>query len=155
MYQFKKINDDEYKLITDNNEYTIKRNIDLAKEIQSVDLIATTIVAEFLAERGETYENTKLRTTIQDNNKTTIDESNLKRLEERARNQAYYDVMNKIFKKTTGLGYMDTIKEAGISYTDLDGVGKFVNEFTGIILNGIDDTPRSEDTPGDRTEPKE
>ena len=151
MYQFKKVNEDKYILITDHNEYEINRTIDLAKEIQSVDLIATTIVAELLAERGETYENTKLRVTIQDENKTIVDESNLKRLEERARNQAYYDVMNKIFKKTTGLGYMEIIKEAGISYTDLDGVGKFVNDFTGIILNGQDDTPRSENKTEDRT----
>ena len=59
MYKFEKISEDEYKLITDKKEYTINRNIDLVKEMQSVDLYSTMIVADFLAERGETYENTK------------------------------------------------------------------------------------------------
>lgn len=151
MYQFKKMNEDKYILITDHNEYEINRTIDLAKEIQSVDLIATTIVAEFLAERGETYDNTKLRITRQEGNKTYVDESNLKRLETQARNQAYYDVMNKIFKKTTEKGYMDMLKEVGIDTNnpDLDKIGKFVSDFTDVIINGIDDTPRGEDTQGD------
>lgn len=144
MYQFKKINDDKYKLITDSSEYEINRTVDLAREIQSVDLRATTIVAEFLAERGETYENTKLVITKQEGNKTIVDESNLKRLEQSAHNQAYFEVLDSIFKKTIKLSYINTMQEIGAK-TEED-VNKFISEFANLIVHGIDDTPRSENT---------
>ena len=146
MYKFEKLSDDEYKLVTDNKEHLITRNIDLTKEIQSVDLYSTMIVADFLAEIGETYDNTKLRVTrkINDNGtlKEIVDESNLKRLEEKARNQAYYEVLDRVFNKTCGVGYLDIIKECGI--TDNEGVEKFVKEFTEVITQGIDDSPRQD-----------
>lgn len=146
MYKFEKISDDEYKLVTDSKEHLLIRNIDLTKEIQSVDLYSTMIVADFLAERGETYDNTKLRVTrkINDNGtlKEIVDESNLKRLEEKARNQAYYEVLDRVFNKTCGVGYLDIIKECGI--TDNEGVEKFVKEFTKVITQGIDDSPRQD-----------
>lgn len=146
MYKFEKISDDEYKLVTDSKEHLLIRNIDLTKEIQSVDLYSTMIVADFLAERGETYDNTKLRVTrkINDNGtlKEIVDESNLKRLEEKARNQAYYEVLDRVFNKTCGVGYLDIIKECGI--TDNKGVEKFVKEFTEVITQGIDDSPRQD-----------
>lgn len=146
MYKFEKISDDEYKLVTDSKEHLLIRNIDLTKEIQSVDLYSTMIVADFLAERGETYDNTKLRVTrkINDNGtlKEIVDESNLKRLEEKARNQAYYEVLDRVFNKTCGVGYLDIIKECGI--TDNEGVEKFVKEFTEVITQGIDDSPRQD-----------
>lgn len=144
MYQFKKINDDKYKLITDNSEYEINRTVDLAREIQSVDLRATTIVADLLAERGETYENTKLVVTRQEGNKTIVDESNLKRLEQSAHNQAYFEVLDSIFKKTIKLSYINTMQEIGAK-TEED-VNKFISEFANLIVHGVDDTPRSENT---------
>lgn len=143
MYQFKKMNEDKYKLITDNNEYEINRTVDLAREIQSVDLRATTIVADLLTERGETYENTKLRITRQEGNKTFVDESNLKRLEKSAQSQAYYEVLDSIFKKTIKLSYINTMKE--IKATTEEDVSKFIKDFTTVIINGIDDTPSSQD----------
>lgn len=144
MYQFKKINDDKYKLITDNSEYEINRTVDLAREIQSVDVRATTIVADLLAERGETYGNTKLVITRQEGNKTIVDESNLKELEKSAHNQAYFEVLDSIFKKTIKLSYINTMQEIGAK-TEED-VNKFISEFANLIVHGIDDTPRNENT---------
>jgi hypothetical protein len=154
MYKFEKISDDEYKLVTDNSEHLIMRDINLTKELQSVDMYSTMIVADFLAERGETYDNTKLRISrkINDNGtlKEIVDESNLRRLEEKARNQAYYDVLDRIFNKTCNVGYLDIIKECGI--TNNEGVEKFVKEFTEVITQGIDDSPRQENTQRDSEE---
>lgn len=150
MYKFEKISEDVYKLTTDKGEHMIMRDIDLIKEIQSVDIYTTMIVADFLAERGETYDNTKLRITRTEGNKTTIDESNLQRIEEKARNQAYYNVLNKIFNKTCGIGYLDVVSECGLKSND--EVDKFITEFTNIITQGIDNSPRDEDTQGDRAE---
>jgi hypothetical protein len=154
MYKFEKISDDEYKLVTDNSEHLIMRDINLTKELQSVDMYSTMIVADFLAERGETYDNTKLRISrkINDNGtlKEIVDESNLRRLEEKARNQAYYDVLDRIFNKTCNVGYLDIIKECGI--TNDEGVEKFVKEFTEVITQGIDDSPRQENTQRDSEE---
>lgn len=152
MYKFEKISEDEYKLTTDKSEHRIIRDINVVKEAQSIDMYSTIIVADFLAERGETYDNTKLRVTRQINDngvvKEIVDESNLKRLEEQARNQAYYEVMNKIFKKTCNTGYIEIIQECGIDTNDLKGVEKFVTEFTEIITKGIDDTPRQSNKTG-------
>ena len=150
MYKFEKISDDEYKIITDKGEHLIKRNIDLVKEIQSVDIYSTMIVADILAERGETYDNTKLRIVRTEGNQTIVDESNLKKIEDKARNQAYYDVLNRIFNKTCGMGYIDIIKECELK--EEKDINKFVTEFTNIITSGIDDTPRYENTQGDRKE---
>ena len=144
MYQFKKKSDDEYILECNGKEYPFTRTIDIAREMQSVDLETTFIVSEFLAERGETYENTKLVITRQVGNKTIVDESNLKRLEQSAHNQAYFEVLDSIFKKTIKLSYINTMQEIGAK-TEED-VNKFISEFANLIVHGIDDTPRSENT---------
>lgn len=142
MYKFEKINEDTYKLVTDTEEITFNRVIDIVKELQSVDMYTTYYVAEFLAERGETLENTKLRVERKENGKTIVDDSNLKALEEKARNSAYYDILNRVFRKTLGKDYIGTLQLLNISSTDVTGVQKFVEEFTNILVKGIsDNTP--------------
>lgn len=142
MYKFEKINEDTYKLITDTNEFTFNRVIDIVRELQSVDMYTTYYVAEFLASRGETLENTKLRVERKENGKTIVDDSNLKALEEKARNSAYYDVLNNVFRKTLGMDYIKTLEALNISSSDVKGVENFVTEFTQILVNGMsDNTP--------------
>lgn len=139
MYKFEKINEDTYKLVTDTEEITFNRVIDIVKELQSVDMYTTYYVAEFLAERGETLENTKLRVERKENGKTIVDDSNLKALEEKARNSAYYDILNRVFRKTLGKDYLGTLQLLNINSADVEGVRKFVEEFTNILVKGIND----------------
>ena len=143
MYKFEKIKEDTYKLITKEREFTFTRTVDLAKEIQKVDLYTTSYLADMLAERGETFENTKLKVVIQKGNETIIDESNFNALKEKARNLAYFDVLNKVFNKLFGIGYIDLLKTIEVEKDE--DVHKFVTELTRVITRGIEeDTPRGE-----------
>lgn len=156
MYQFKKVNDDEFILVIGDKEYPFKRTIDLAKKYQSIDLETTYVMSEFLAERGETLDNTKLRVTREENGKTIVDESNLKALEKKANTIATERVLDDVFQKLIGMKYIETLLAVGIDIKSEDNVTKFLLEFFEIVTNGMqDDTPSEQDTQGDRTEPKE
>lgn len=144
MYKFEKINNDTYKLIINNKEFTFTRTIDLVKELQSVDLYTTYYVAEFLADRGETLEDTKLRIERKLNGQTIVDESNLNAIKEQAKNIAYYEILNKIFKKTFGLDYLELLKETGINANDTKAVSEFVADITNIFIKGIEDNTPSD-----------
>lgn len=146
MYKFEKINEDEYKLTGNGKEFTFTRTVDIVKEVQSIDLRATINVAEILAERGETYENTKLRITRNEGNKTIVDESNLRALESTARIQALNEVLDKVYRKIFNMAPLELVKEIGIDITDKESIAKFSENFTKILLNGMsDNTPRGED----------
>ena len=143
MYRFEKINEDTYKLITDDKEFTFTRTIDLVRELQKVDMYTTSYIADMLAERGETFENTKLIVQHQEGGKTIVDESNLKALKEQARNLATYDVMNNIFNKIFGVGYIELIRTLKIDVNNTNEVQKFVTDITNVLISGIkDNTPR-------------
>ena len=141
MYKFEKINEDTYKLILDHKEFVFTRVVDLAKELQSVGLETTLVMADMLAERGETFENTKLRVERKNGNETIIDETNFNKVKEEAGKIAYYNILNRIFKKIFKIGYIDLIAETGL--TKENEIIKFVEELTSVLVNGIkEDTPR-------------
>lgn len=150
MYQFKKINDDEYVLISNNKEFPFKRTVDIAKEMQSIDMITTVKVAEFLAERGETYDNTKLRVERIEGNNTIIDESNLRMIEKKAKDIATTEVLNKVYKRLFNKSIAEMLKELDIT-DKTEEIKNFSAELTKVLIYGIDDnTPRGEDTQGNR-----
>lgn len=137
MYKFEKINEDTYKLITDEKEFIFTRTVDLAKELQKVDLYATSYMADMLAARGETFENTTLKVERIEGNKTIVDETNFKKMEEKARNLANYDVISSVFKKIFGKDYLTMLTEAKIDINNLDEVNKFVGDIMQIVVNGM------------------
>ena len=145
MYKFEKINEDTYKLITDDTEFAFTKTVDLARDLQKVDMYTTSYLIDMLAERGETIENTKLRIEKKEGNKTIVDESNLNLLKGEARKLAYYDVMNIVFKKLFGKDFISILKDLKIDINNLGEVEKFTTELTQILVNGIkDNTPRRE-----------
>ena len=143
MYQFKKINDDEYKLISGDKEFTFTRTVDVVRKLQSIDMVATVKVVDILAERGETYENTKLRIERKEGNQTIVDESNLRRIETEARKQASIEVVSDLIEKIFGRKLTDLILELGM-VDEKDGEN-FITDIMNILLNGLpEDTPRGE-----------
>lgn len=143
MYQFKKINDDEYKLISGDKEFTFTRTVDVVRKLQSIDMVATVKVVDILAERGETYENTKLRIERKEGNQTIVDESNLRRIETEARKQASIEVVSDLIEKIFGRKLTDLILELGMA-DEKDGE-HFITDIMNILLNGLpEDTPRGE-----------
>lgn len=147
MYSFEKINEDTYKLKTESKEFTFTRTVDLAKELQKVDLYTTSYLADILEERGETFENTKLKVERSENGKIIVDETNFNTLKESCRSMAWYDVLDRVFKKTIGLGYIEILQETGIGLKNLEEIEKFCSEFSSILVNGMqDNTPREQNT---------
>lgn len=143
MYKFEKVNEDTYKLITDEEEFIFTRTVDLAKELQKVDLYTTSYLADMLAARGETFENTTLKVERIEGNKIIVDESNFNMMKQEARKLAYYDVMNLVFKKIFRKDYIEMLMDVKIDLEDLNEVEKFVTELTQILVNGMkENSPR-------------
>ena len=142
MYKFEKINEDTYKLITSKKEFTFTRTIDLIKELQSRDIETTMVLADILAERGETFENTKLKVERKVGNQTIIDETNFNEVKKQAQNIAYYNILNRVFKKIFGIEYIQLINEVEIDPADIPEMTKFITELTNVLVYGIkEDTP--------------
>lgn len=143
MYKFEKVNEDTYKLITDEKEFIFTRTVDLAKELQKVDLYTTSYLADMLAARGETFENTTLKVERIEGNKIIVDESNFNMMKQEARKLANYDVMNLVFKKIFRKDYIEMLMDLKIDLEDLNEVEKFVTELTQILVNGMkENSPR-------------
>lgn len=138
MYQFKKINEDEYKLISGDKEFTFTRTVDLAKEMQSVDLLVTIKLADLLAGRGETFDNTKLRIERKEGNQTIVDESNLRMIESKLKEQAYDEIALNLIKKAFNMDVTTLVKELGLK---IEETSKFCEDFFKVLAKGIDDTP--------------
>ena len=140
MYKFEKISEDTYKLIINQEEFTFTRTVDLAKELQSVDLETTLVLADKLAERGETFENTTLKVERTDGNKTYIDETNFNLVKQEAAKIAYYNILDRIFKKIFKFGYLDLLVKIGLK--NENEIVKFVSELSDVLVNGTNNTPR-------------
>lgn len=145
MYKFEKINEDTYKLITDEKEFTFTRTVDLAKELQKLDLYTTSYLVDMLAERGETIENTKLRIEKKVDGKIIVDESNLNFLKQKAKDLAFMDVLDKITKKIFGIDFITTLSTINVDETDTKGIENFTADLGTILVKGMsDNSPRGE-----------
>lgn len=145
MYKFEKINEDTYKLITDEKEFTFTRTVDLAKELQKLDLYTTSYLVDMLAERGETIENTKLRIEKKVDGKIIVDESNLNFLKQKAKDLAFMDVLDKITKKIFGIDFITTLSTINVDETDTNGIENFTADLGTILVKGMsDNSPRGE-----------
>lgn len=145
MYKFEKINEDTYKLITDEKEFTFTRTVDLAKELQKLDLYTTSYLVDMLAERGETIDNTKLRIEKKVDGKIIVDESNLNFLKQKAKDLAFMDVLDKITKKIFGIDFITTLSTINVDETDTKGIENFTADLGTILVKGMsDNSPRGE-----------
>lgn len=145
MYKFEKINEDTYKLITDEKEFTFTRTVDLAKELQKLDLYTTSYLVDMLAERGETIDNTKLRIEKKVDGKIIVDESNLNFLKQKAKDLAFMDILDKITKKIFGIDFITTLSTINVDETDTKGIENFTTDLGTILVKGMsDNSPRGE-----------
>lgn len=145
MYKFEKINEDTYKLITNEKEFTFTRTVDLAKELQKLDLYTTSYLVDMLAERGETIDNTKLRIEKKVDGKIIVDESNLNFLKQKAKDLAFMDVLDKITKKIFGIDFITTLSTINVDETDTKGIENFTADLGTILVKGMsDNSPRGE-----------
>lgn len=143
MYKFERIDEDKFKIVGKDKEYTFTRVVELAKELQSIDLKKTIKLIEFLAERGETLETTKLRVTRQEGNKTIVDESNLEAIKKAFEPEITMEIINNITQKQTGLKMQDIISELGIEINEAEQFGR---DYIKALSSGVtEETPRKQD----------
>lgn len=141
MYKFVRINDDEFKLIG-AKEFTFTRTVDLAKKLQSTDIRKTEKLIEYLAARGETIGNTKLRIERKEGNKTYIDESNLEAIKKAYEQEVTIEIIDDIVKAQIGIGFEQLLMELKIEKDEGEQFGK---DFFTALANGVEeDTPRIE-----------
>lgn len=141
MYKFVRINEDEFKIIG-AKEFTFTRTVDLAKKLQSTDIRKTEKLIEYLAERGETIGNTKLRIERKEGNKTYIDESNLEAIKNAYEQEVTIEIIDDIVKAQIGIGFEQLLMELKIEKDEGEQFGK---DFFTALANGVEeDTPRIE-----------
>ena len=141
MYKFIRINEDEFQIIGAKT-FTFTRTVDLAKKLQSTDIRKTEKLIEYLAERGETIGNTKLRIERKEGNKTYIDESNLEAIKKAYEQEVTIEIIDDIVKAQIGIGFEQLLMELKIEKDEGEQFGK---DFFTALANGVEeDTPRIE-----------
>ena len=141
MYKFIRINEDEFQIIGAKT-FTFTRTVDLARRLQSTDIRKTEKLIEYLAERGETIGNTKLRIERKEGNKTYIDESNLEAIKKAYEQEVTIEIIDDIVKAQIGIGFEQLLMELKIEKDEGEQFGK---DFFTALANGVEeDTPRIE-----------
>lgn len=139
MYKIERINDDQFRVIG-AKEFTFTRTIGLAKELQSVELRITEKLINYLAERGETIANTKLRVERRENGKLIVDESNLEALKKAFEQPVTLEIINEVIKKQIDLDMDQFLIELKL---DKEEAEQFGREFILALSNGVkENTPR-------------
>ena len=140
MFKFERINDDNFKLTANGKEFTFTRTVELAKELQSVDLKKTIKLIEFLADRGETIETTKLRIERKNGNETIIDESNLEAIKATFEPQIMSEILDNLLIQQIGINMVDLLGRLNLEPDEIERFGK---EMGSALINGIpQETPR-------------
>lgn len=139
MYRIERIDDDNFKIIG-KKEFVFTRIVEYAKDLQSIDVKKTQMLIDYLAERGETIDNTKLRITRQEGNKVIVDESNLNAIKKAFEPVIYMQIIDNIVKKQIGISFSELVTELEI---EAEEAGNFGKDFLEALINGVkEDTPR-------------
>lgn len=141
MYKFIRINEDEFQIVGAKT-FTFTRTIDLARRLQSTDIKKTEKLIEYLAARGETIGNTKLRIERKEGNKTYIDESNLEAIKNAYEQEIIMEIINDIVRSQIGIDVEKLVTELKLTKEEAEQFGK---DFFTALANGVEEnTPRNE-----------
>ena len=136
MYEFKKVDNDttklKMKINEEEKEFTIKRDVKLLKEMQSINFKARKKMLIDLAKEGLTKDN--LITKKEENGKTYYNNSSWQELENQYIEEETLNVFDNIIKDITG--YSMTELMLSLEEAEQD---KFSNELLVAIL-GVDIT---------------
>lgn len=136
MYEFKKVDNDttklKMKINEEEKEFTIKRDVKLLKEMQSINFKARKRMLIDLAKEGLTKDN--LITKKEENGKTYYNNSSWQELENQYIEEETLNVFDNIIKDITG--YSMTELMLSLEEAEQD---KFSNELLVAIL-GVDIT---------------
>lgn len=115
-YEFKKIDTDTTQLIYKDKKFTIKRDVELTKDIQSVYAEAKLQMMEDLTKKGKTKNDYII--VRQENNKTYYDNSNLVELEQYYTNLKSIEIFNKLSEKYFNMPIDELISDIGLTTSE-------------------------------------
>ena len=107
MYKFERINEDEFNLDFNGKKYKIKRDVEIAKRIQSIDSEAFMLAMQDLTNQGYTAQNNPYIVERIVDGKEIIDESNWNFIIDTKKKEATVLIVNDIFKRLFNLQMVD------------------------------------------------
>ena len=132
-YEFKKIDADTTELKYKDKTLTIKRNVELIKNLQTVNAKAKTKMFIELSKQGITKDDLTIKKV--EGNKTYYDNSNVLAIEEQYVNEATLEVIDDVCLGMVDMSLTDLILDMELDEKDTEQFGvEFVSILTGQKL---------------------
>lgn len=132
-YSFTKIDQDTTELSYKDKKFFIKRDIDLLTKMESLPSRARIRMSKDLAKEGMTFEDLEVKKVV--GNKTTIDKTNLMRVEQTYQDMVANEILSEITQKYTHMSFVELLTdiEINISEQGAEEREKFIKEFLGAL----------------------
>lgn len=132
-YSFTKIDQDTTELSYKDKKFFIKRDIDLLTKMESLPSRARIRMSKDLAKEGMTFEDLEVKKVV--GNKTTIDKTNLMRVEQTYQDIVANEILTEITQKYTHMSFVELLNdiEINISEQGAEEREKFIKEFLGAL----------------------
>lgn len=132
-YSFTKIDQDTTELSYKDKKFFIKRDIDLLTKMESLPSRARIRMSKDLAKEGMTFEDLEVKKVV--GNKTTIDKTNLMRVEQTYQDMVANEILSEITQKYTHMSFVELLNdiEINISEQGAEEREKFIKEFLGAL----------------------
>lgn len=123
-YEFKKIDDDTSELHYKDKVFTIKKDVQLMQDLQSINLKARKKMIIDLSKEGISTKNLTIET--KDKGKTYFDNSNLREMEQTYIEQETLNLLNELSFKYFNMSIYNLINDIELNE---DEVAKFSEDF--------------------------
>ena len=120
-YKFNFIDDDTSELVYKDKKFTISKDVELQKEIQSINNKARILMRLDLAKQGLTGKD--LIIVKKEGNKTYEDKSNLIELENEYTQQASVDLFQTLSQRYFNMSLEDLVSDIGLNNQEADKFG--------------------------------
>jgi hypothetical protein len=127
-YEFKRIDEDTTELRYKDKVFTIKKDVELMNDLQSINVKARRKMILDLSKDGMSTKDLVIET--KDKGKTYFDNSNLKEMEQVYIEQETMNLFNELCKKYCNKDIFGLVGDIGL---DEDGVTLFIEEFIKVL----------------------
>lgn len=133
-YEFKKIDDDNTELIYKDKKFTLKKDIALMKDLQSINAKAKTKMMIELSKQGISKKDLVIEK--KENNKTYYDDTNIREIEEQFVQEASLEIFDNICKRYFDMGLVDLVMDIGLDEKDTEKFGvELISNIVGVKMN--------------------
>lgn len=135
-YEFIKVDEDNIKLKYKDKEFNFRKNVELIKELQSLNVKARKKMIVDLAKEGVSTKDLTIKK--EENGKIFYDNSNMKSLEEMYIGEITIETFDKICKKYCNMSYGELIED--INLDNENKIVEFSKDFA-MNISGKEKTP--------------